>query len=178
MIANKVLPTFYVLDLEGDAASLEFMLGTKHNVRRVTVHSCDFEGDVLAVAAGKQAFDFFTYSFKDDGKETNEFNPEFFLTQAPIEPSLEMLHAEELASETEEKIEKNGDIQTVVLTRRFDDWGDFVVARSTIEGSTFNGLMKVAVNPRRYLLEKNLEKQEYVARLHGLKSEPGTALVH
>jgi hypothetical protein len=162
MISSKVLPAFYVLDLQGDAANLESFLGSKHNICRVTVHSLDFSGDVLAAVAGQDALNFFAGKFSR-AEEKRDFNPEFF-------PNL--VATEHVEDDKATKIDEEN------ITRKFDEWGDFVVARTTIEDTDFKAIMKVAVNPQQYLLEKSLEKLEYTAHLHGQRTDTGSAIVH
>lgn len=175
MIGHKVLPAFYTIELEGTSASLEFILGTRHRIKKISIASRDFPSDLHAAVAGKQLYEFFISHL--EGEELIEYNPEFFLTQTPLEPTLQQEQREREAEATEEKLQQEG-VQSVSLTRRFDEWGDFVVSRAICQGSDFKVLMKSAVNPSRYILEKGLEKQEHNARLNGLRSEPTNAVVH
>jgi hypothetical protein len=181
MIATKAIPSFYVIDLEGDAANLDFLLGGNHqfNIRRVCIGSFDFNTDIEAAVAGKAALDLVKNNLDLDGiEEITAFNPEFFVGQQAIEPTLQMLIDEEIAEEKVEDAENGGGHVAIFLTRRFDDWGDYVVSKTTLDDPALTITLKIAANPQRYMLEKNLEKQEHLARLHGFHLPVTEARIH
>lgn len=179
MIANKALPSFYVIDLEGEAADLEFLLGSKHQIESITISSKDFGDDVTAINSGKDALEFFRrkLDLKPDEEEL-KFNPEFFPSQPAIEPTLQMLIEEQIAEDAIEKIEEEQQKLAFPMTRRFDDWGDFVVAKTHLKSFFFEAQMKVAVHPQKYFEQKSLELQEHQAYLQGQKYQDATSVIH
>lgn len=179
MIANKALPSFYVIELEGDSADLKFLLGSSHKIESITISSLDFNDDVSAINAANDVINLFKrkLDLKID-EEQIAFNPEFFPSQPAIEPTLEMLVAEQEAEDAIEEIEEERQRMAFPMTRRFDEWGDFVVAKTHLTGQNFDLLMKVTIHPQKYFEEKSLEIQEHKAYLQGQKYKDGTSVIH
>lgn len=170
MITDKVLPAFYILDLDGKAADLEFILGKKFKIKRMCLGSHDFDSDISAIQAAEKAINFFKEGSSLVTTSTNkQYNPEFFPSTPAIVPTEDMLFLEELSNDEAEKLEEEseGTKIALVMTRRFDPIGDFVVAKSNHEGDDFSIRMKVAITPTLYMNEKNLEKQEQLSLLYG-----------
>lgn len=174
-LANKLIPAFYVVEIEGSAASLEFLLGTKHRIKKITISSADMDNDLAAYEAMDNTINTFSNSTVTDELM---INPEFFPSAPPIELTPEMEELEEQAAEAEEEIEKKDDFVAVAITRRFDTWGDFVAMKREIIGTDFVIKAKVAVHPRRYVIEKNIEKLEHKERLHGQGSGADQIALH
>ena len=179
MTVNKALPTFYVIDLEGDAADLEFLLGTKHRIQSITISSGDFGDDVSATNGGLDALAFLRRKLEFAAEEENvSFNPEFFPSQPQIEPTLQMLIEEQIAEEAIEQIEEEKQRLAFPMTRRFDEWGDFVVAKAHASNFYSSIRMKVAVHPQKYFEEKSLQLQEHQAYLQGQKYQDAISIIH
>lgn len=176
MIANKVLPSFYSLELEGEAAKMEHLLGVRCKIKSVTIHSYDLTSDIEAANLGTTAFK--NVTDKVGGEIEFFYNPEFFPSLPVIEPTLEQDQIEEAAREKLDTLEEEQQVSGTILTRRFDEWGDFVVMKAKCFDSTHSAILKVAAHPKDYILQKNLEKQEHIARLHGLTTPSGTAVIH
>lgn len=176
MIADKLIPAFYVVDIEGSAATLEHFIGTKHQIKHITISSRDMRHDLDAY----DAMDKTIRTFKEGAVEDElTVNPEFFPSIPAIELTPEMEAMEAHMAKASEEIEHNEpNAIAVSITRRFDEWGDFVSIKREVSGDDFQIKAKVAVHPRRYVLEKNNEKQEHQERLHGQKFHAGSAAIH
>lgn len=175
-IADKLIPAFYVVDIEGSAASLEQLIGSKHKIKRISMASRDMANDLEACAAMDKVVDAFMGNVVTDQLL---INPDFFPSAPAIEitPEMEELEARMAqASEAMEDTESNA--IAVAITRRFDDWGDFVAIKREVNGEDFKIKAKVAVHPRRYVLEKSNEKQEHLERLHGQKLGSRPIVLH
>lgn len=166
-IANKIIPAFYVVDIEGSAATLENLIGSRHRIKKISISSADMKNDLDAYAAMAETIETFAVIGEKISDEL-KMNPEFFPTAPPIEITPEMEELEAKAAETEEQLEEQDEhVVACAITRRFDEWGDFVSLKREIIGDCFTIKAKVAVHPRRYVLEKNIEKLEHKERLHG-----------
>lgn len=174
MIADKLIPAFYIIDIEGSAASLEQLIGTKHKIKSISIASRDMKNDLDAYEAMDKTLSTFKGSVIEDELSVN---PEFF-PNAPaldVTPEMEELEARmHEASEALEETEPNA--IAVAITRRFDTWGDFVSIKRMLRGEGYHIKAKVAVHPRRYVAEKNNEKLEQHERLHGQKLRAGIHL--
>jgi len=157
MIANKILPALYIIDLEGEAASLEFLLGQNFGIQRVTLGSFDFTNDMEAAAAGQEAIDFILENHKlvhEDYAESVDYNPDFFPSIPAITPTEEHLTQEALAEEYAESLVKQDSQFPVIVTRRFDPLGDYVSIRMSIGAINYKMQMRIAINPDIYMQEK------------------------
>jgi hypothetical protein len=183
MIANKILPALYILDLEGEAASLEFLLGQNFGVKRVTIGSYDFTNDMEAASAGQEAVDFMLENNKldhDDYTESVDYNPEFFPSIPTIEPTEEQLTQEAIAEEYAESLVKEDNQFPVVVTRRFDPLGDYVAVRMQLEAANYKIKMRIAINPNVYMDEKGKMMEEEATRATSAHREipPTPASLH
>lgn len=176
MIAHKIIPSFFVVDLEGEATNIEWLFGYKARLKNITINSLDFRSDVEALVAGQEAFDLLKLTVDvETAEEASAYNPEFFLKD-PLEPTLEQERDEMFAMF--QAAQMAPDMDATVLTRRFDDWGDFVIMKSEVRDSKYCMRLKVAANPQLYIQEKNLEQEEHDARLHGNKLESTRIALH
>jgi hypothetical protein len=157
MIADKIIPSIYVLELEGVAATS--LIGGDFGIKSILIGSNDFKTDLLATSALQGALKSLTQApFADsESKETIEFNPDFF----PTLPKIELTEEQRRENEEDEELAASmeDEIQTaVVLTRNFDPLGDFVESRWTVQGDNFKILGKVVVNPDHYAVVKAHER--------------------
>lgn len=173
-IADKLIPAFYVVDLTGSAATLQHLLGTVHNIKTITISSRDMKNDLAAYDAMDKTINTFKGIVVEDEMKVN---PEFYPSTPPIDitPEMEELEARMNEAATAMEDTEPNAIATAI-TRRFDEWGDFVSIKRELRGEGFLIKAKVAVHPRRYVIEKTKDIQEQHERLHGQKLKTGTAL--
>jgi hypothetical protein len=177
MIADKILPSFYVIEVEGKA--VETIIAGNFAIEKISVGSRDFSNDMDALAALSHAMAFVIANPDLDtskATETVDYNPEFFPTMKFSEEAERTKAAIEEA--TDEVTANLGVHQVAVpLTRVFDPLGDFVESRWVIEAPDFKVNGRVAVNPDRYMALKAEEMSEH----HGppkLKSQRPAIHLH
>lgn len=166
MIADQILPSFYVLELSGDA--VHTLLRGDFNVRKVVITSSDFQTDIHATAALQTSIKFLANGevLPLDGlKEEVEFNPEFYPSTKQKELTEEQQAALVELKETTEEL--NADLPpgqlAVAIPRVFDIIGDFVAQRWKYTSPTFEIVGRVAVHPDAYVQQKtfaHLAQQE------------------
>lgn len=156
MIADKVYPSFYVIELEGKATKA-FVSGD-FGIDKIAIGSLDYKTDLEALSGLTDAMSNLLSDVDktDDIVEEIVYNPEFFPTLKPLELTEEQkanrLKTEEVIEDMQEKLGENQ--VAIPLTNDFDPLGDFVEARWTIKSTDFKIEGKVAVNPQHYLLDK------------------------
>lgn len=166
MIADKILKSFYIVEVQGDACRA--IITGDFGIDKIAFGSTDFDSDLSAMNGLKKAITYITSADTlnlDEVCESVVFNPEFF-PSIQTEPLTEQQcadkqSAEEAVEEMQEQLENTGR-HAVLLTRMFDDLGDFVETRWTVEAPKFKIVGRVAVNPDVYIQQKGLE----AARLH------------
>lgn len=177
MISTKLLPAFYIVELEGEAANLEFLLGKDFGIEHVRIGSLDFNTDLEATQAGQDVVEYFAENTSLDLTTLDEqvdFNPEFFPTLKPLELTAEQKMLELITQEQAEESAEENQI-AVILTRHFDPLGDFVAIRHSTEGGNFKIGLKVAIHPEVYLNQKGASKEAEVgdmARAHRELTQP------
>ena len=162
MIADKLLPSFYVIEVEGKA--VETVMPGNFAIQKISVGSRDFTNDMYALAALSDAMAFIVMNpdlDKSTAEEKLDYNPEFFPTMqhVPTPEEIKRLQdAEEAAEEATEALGIPGRI-AVPITRVFDSLGDFVESRWVIQSPEFKVQGKVAINPDRYMHQKVLDME-------------------
>jgi hypothetical protein len=157
-VADKLLPSFYVIEIEGKA--LQSVIPGEYGIEKISVGSRDFENDLFALAALSNAMSYIIANPDVDQSQATEkidYNPEFFPLMKSAELSPEK--KEKQRADEEEAAEMTQVIQQtqVAITREFDPLGDFVESRWKIDAPTFSVLGRVAVNPDRYLRQKAID---------------------
>ena len=147
MIAEKILPAFYLLDIKGDIADMEPLLGKKFKVRRITLGSFNFQTDGHATVAGEDALEFFFCNpqLKIDTQALTcekQYNPEFY-------PTLD------------QGLREGEDLPP------FDELGQFISYKVEMNAPNFNAQLKIGACPMTYAIEKELEKVEESERHFG-----------
>jgi hypothetical protein len=161
MIADKILKSFYIVEVQGEACGA--IITGNFGIDKIAFGSKDFDSDLSAMNGLKKAIKFITSSELlnlDTAKEDVAFNPEFFPSIQPPELTEEQLaEKEETEAAIAELQETLGDSgrQAVMLTRAFDDIGDFVETRWTVEAPSFKIVGRVAVNPDEYMHQKGID---------------------
>jgi hypothetical protein len=147
MIAEKILPAFYLIDIEGDLADMSGLLGKKFKTQRITLGSFNFQTDGHATKSGEDALEFFFCNEQltidtSTLKVEKQYNPEFF-------PTLEQPKEGEDAPP-------------------FDDLGEFISYKVEMNAPNFKATLKIGACPMTYAVEKQLEEVEeserYVAK--------------
>lgn len=158
MIADKILPSFYFLEIHGNA--VESVFAGDFDIDEVLIESKDFSTDLDATAALKHALDFITSAPHLDihnAKEQIDFNPDFFPSLKKIEISEDQQIAyQQLLDEAASQTDANKDV--LVLTKFFDNMGDYVLSRWQVNTPSFNVIGRIAIDPDVYISEK---AQEY-----------------
>jgi len=162
MIADKVIPSFYIVEIEGDA--IESIFPGDFGIQKIVFGSHDFDTDLSATSALRDTLEFITSAPHLDLTEVTEkidFNPEFFPTLEKIalteEQLIQQQSAEEMLDDMSEQFD-NANQTAIVMSRVFDEIGDYVESRWQIHSPDFNVVGKVAVNPDSYIAEKAKEK--------------------
>jgi len=156
MIADKLYPSFYLLELEGKAITA--IIPGDFGINKIAVGSIDFPSDMMAIGGLTDAMRFVTGSLEAANTvEEVSFNPEFFPTLAPLELTEAQQEAimenEEAAEDLQEELEDTDKV-VVPLTNSFDSIGDFVETRWIVTAEGFRVEGRVAVQPQYYLIEK------------------------
>src|SRR5271170_3886009 len=165
MIADKLLPSFYVIEIEGKA--VDTVMPGNFAIQKISVGSRDFTNDMYAMAALSDAMQFIVLNpdiDKSAAEEKLDYNPEFFptLQHTPSpEETKKRQDADDAAEEATEALGIPGRI-AVPITRVFDTLGDFVEMRWIIQSPDFRVQGKVAVNPDRYMHQKVLDMETKV----------------
>lgn len=157
MIADKVLPSFYVVTIEGRAT--ECILPKKFNIQSINIGSKDFSSDLEgAAAADKLVNGIISAIHATDFKKDVQLNPEFFPFAPPLDISKaakeETLDVEVIANDIHKHMESS--VMPVVITKHFDEMGDFVESRTTISADDFKIVSRILVDPSHYAYEKSL----------------------
>ena len=160
MIADKIIPSFYMIEAEGRAA--ESVINGPFGIKKIVIGSKDFDNDMDATAAMQQSVEFITNFLKPDWSAVTEkidYNPEFFpslpQTELTEEQKLKMVEAELQAESMQENLEDNQ--VAIVIAKVFDTIGDYVQSRWVLDGGDFKVISKVGVNPDRYLQNKVID---------------------
>jgi|SRR5579859_1455142 len=154
MLADKLIPSFYIIEVEGKA--VDTLIPGNFGIQKISVGSRDFTNDMMAWAALSDAMQFIVLNPELDkagAQEQMDYNPEFFptLQHAPTpEEKNKLQEAEDAADEATEALGIPGRI-AVPITRVFDPLGDFVESRWVIESPEFKVQGKIAVNPDKYM---------------------------
>lgn len=156
MIADKMMPSFYMIEVEGLAT--KGVVPGDHGIDRISIGSTDYENDMMAMAGMNAAMKNILKNIDmEDVQQEVSFNPEFFPTLKPIELTEEQKAEEEETLETVEalryQMQASGKF-VVPISSVFDPLGDFVEARFTVETSDMKVEGKVAANPQHYMIEK------------------------
>lgn len=177
MIADKIIPSFYIVDIEGNA--IESILPGDFGIKKISIGSNDFDTDLSATAALRDVLEFITSGSHLDLSNVTEkidFNPEFFPTLEKLKLTEEqetyMAITEEMLDAAASKT--NNHQQTIIMPRIFDDMGDFVESRWTINSPEFRIIGKIAVSPQTYIEEK--AKQQFMQSSPSFLSEKSTII--
>jgi hypothetical protein len=146
MIADKLVPSFYLVQLRGKA--IQALISGEFGIQDLTVASSKFDNDLAAMssmqATIKHIIDGQTFSL-DGCSEKMEYNPDFY-------PHLSPEKEEDFAEIADE------DPSVVSITKKFDETGDFIQSRWTIEGPNFSIEGKIGALPDEYLQLKKYER--------------------
>jgi len=157
MIADKILPSFYFLDIRGIA--VESIIAGDFGIDEIFIESKDFNTDLDATAALKNALSFITSALHLDTSNATEkvnFNPDFFPSLAKIEVTeQQMIDYQAMLDEADSQSTSDKDV--IVLTKFFDTMGDYVQSRWEVDAPTFNIVGRIAVDPDMYISEKAQE---------------------
>jgi hypothetical protein len=163
MIANKILPSFYVIEAEGKA--IDSIISGNFGISKIILGSSDFPTDLAATEAMQQSVDFITSNLTVDWTQVVEhidFNPDFF-PSLPVtiseEQKLDLLTHELAMHEYDTEMAKSNQL-SVSMTKLFDAMGDYVESRWSIESPEFKLTAKIGVNPDKYMQQKIFDKIE------------------
>ncbi len=163
MIADKIIPCFYTIDLSGERLDECLRkLGGDFGISSMILSSHNFKTDLQATAAMQDAIDSIAnfVDLEDNLVEKTLFNPEFFPSLEPVdetyEQKLEREEAEIAADEASEELEKENKI-AVTVSRSFDKMGDYVESRWEIEGKNVAISARVVTEVNEYLQNKALD---------------------
>ena len=148
MIADKIIPCFYMVEVEGTA--IKSIFADDYGIASMALASSDFQSDLHAAAALDTAIA--TLSEKVDLADSQQdlrMNPEFFpsASAAPLSPEqlAQIEEVAELAEETSRDLASQNKV-AIVITKSFDALGDYVVFRKTIFSEHFKIEARVVSN--------------------------------
>ena len=166
MIADKIIPSFYMIEADGKAA--DSIISGPFGIKKIVIGSKDFPNDLDATEAMRACIDFMTRTINpnwDDIKETVDFNPEFFPSLKPEVPSTEqkqlLLDVEIAEMEASEHLQ-DGQV-AISMTKMFDPIGDYIQSRWVLTHDDFMINAKVGVNPEKYMQNKVQDRMEMAA---------------
>lgn len=167
MIADKIIPSFYVIEVRGIA--VESIIPGGFGIDKIELSSHDFTNDMYATAALSTAMEAIVLNPALDVKsatEKLEYNPEFFpMFTAPelTEEQKDIMEAlQAQADEASIELAKTDQI-AVPIPKLFDSLGDFVESRWSVESPEFKILGRVVANPDKYVHYKAIEISEKAA---------------
>lgn len=176
MITNSLIPSFYTIDVEGDAIG-SFFLGD-FGIEKITFLSNYFDNDLAATSSLQKSLENIKTLPKIASEklvEKVDFNPEFFPTLEAIQLTPEqILAAEELEEQLSEHIDPGR--VAVAMTFFFDPAGDYVQSRWKINSKELSILGKVCYHPQEYLQKKANIKAETLNSIN--PTEIATPKVH
>ena len=176
MIASKIFPSFYAIELSGDASQV--IIPGDFAIDKIALASKNFDNDIAAMHALDIILNYIVASPDiniDKAIITTDYNPEFFPSVKPIKiPTEVLLNQEVIQDEINESI-GNRDQINIMITKNFDILGDFVEMRKSIKGVDFNVDGRVAINPDKYAEQKAVD---LVVQSYSISSKPPTMTIH
>ena len=161
MIADKIMKSFYLVEIEGQAVNCIFT--GDFGIKKIMFGSRDFETDMMAMNALSGAVNAITDMGIIDVSQATEqldFNPEFFPTQPAIVLTEEQKTEIDACNEAIEEMNdgmQGTDQMAIPVTHMFDKLGDFIGSRWTIEAPDWKITGRVSVHPDDYAKEKARE---------------------
>jgi hypothetical protein len=145
MIADKLIPAFYHIELKGDA--IKSIMGYP-DIELCTIKSQLVKYDITAMTLLGESMQKIVNSLPYQiVEEKSEYNPEFFPSMEPLIPTRKDL--DEINIREGEIAEMN--VDATPIPTLFDDMGDFVEGRWTVKSDNFSILGRVVVNPEIYM---------------------------
>lgn len=174
MIADKIIPSFYMIEAEGKAA--DAIVSGPFGIKKIIIGSKDFTNDLDATEAMRACVDFMTHTINPDWDtitETIDFNPEFFPSLKPEVPSTEqkqLLLDVEIAEMEASANLQDGQV-AVSMTKMFDPVGDYIQSRWLLAHDDFTINAKVGVNPDKYMQNKVADRMETMSHITGPRQD-------
>jgi hypothetical protein len=161
MIANKIIPSFYVIEARGDAA--RSMFPGDYGIEKVAFGTLDFQSDMHALTAADLAVSSIVNALpitEEKIQTTTELNPEFF-PGAPISEEQKRIkeEAQQIADDMSLEV-ANKNKMIIPLTRSFDALGDFVMSRKKISGTNFEIDVRIVANVDHYVKLKTMDQYQ------------------
>ncbi len=176
MIADKTFPSFFVIELEG--AAIHTILPGDFGIEKVALGSITFPHDLTAIDMLHKTMNNLKSSIqlKDwETKETISYNPEFFPSLAPLLLTTDEIMEQELEAAEINEHWQNTDNINIIITKNFDELGDFIQVRWVLESKGFNVCARVAINPEEYAKQKGAEM---ISKLTTISTKPTNILLH
>lgn len=158
MIENHIAEAFYLVSVRGEA--IKSFFDGDFGIDAIHICSDMFPndlvagtalGDVISHIASDEAVDI------SDAQEDVDLNPDFFPSIDPIAMTDEMM---EMQDREIARIKMENDIPNdsipIVMTKKFDEYGDFVVARWHIKSETMDVMARVGIMPSKYMYLKSI----------------------
>lgn len=173
MIADKLSKAFYLVHVKGDAVKSFF--DGNFGIDSILISSELFPNDLVA---GNALGELISHIASDpevdvtDAEEDVDLNPEFFPSLEPIAmtPELEEARDMEIA-----RIRMMHDIPDnavpVVMTKNFDEYGDFVVSRWHIKSDSLDIMARIGIMPSEFMYLKSITDDDPMMIEHRETSE-------
>lgn len=179
MIANKLVESFYVLQLEGGA--VDAVLPGDFGIQRISIGSLVFPSDLHAHTALNQSIRFIADNVlgATTAQPSMELNPEFFPIEVPAvsdEQLLKQLTLEEQEQMMSENLKENQ--IALLIPKTFDDLGNFIESKYSLTSKTFKVTGKIAVDPDEYIKHLTFEKIEKRDMLSKARPSDNILTVH
>lgn len=153
MISNQLLPSFYLLEVEGEA--VKSIIPGENGIKKIAITSRDFSCDVTAFAGMEDALKSIVDPLPSDASllDKTEFNPEFYPMLPLTDDQKQKMDVLKDIIENAQEDLPEGQV-AIPITKVFDATGDFVAARHTMQSRKYRVVGKVAVSPQTYISEK------------------------
>lgn len=169
MIADKIIPSFYIIEITGDA--VKSVIPQDYGIQKISIGSFDFQSDMHASEKIDKAVNHILQGIakKEKVETLIEVNPEFLPSAKQLPMNEE---AQEIAEEMSSTLIHENKV-AIPITRSFDVLGDFVVARKQLSADNFKIEARIVANIDEYVRLKSLDQfQKFSSPTsHGLKEE-------
>ena len=173
MIADKIAQAFYLVHIKGEAVKSFF--DGDFGIQSILISSELFANDLEASSALGELISHISSDPEIDVSNVQEdvsLNPEFFPSIEPIKmtPELEEERDMEIARiKMQHNIPENA--VPVVMTKNFDEYGDFVVTRWHIKNDALDITARVGIMPSEFMYLKSITDDDPMLIEHRETSE-------
>jgi len=161
MIADKIIPSFYIIEITGDA--IKTVIPQDYGIHKISLGSHDFRSDLHANEKVDKAINFLVENTGglEKYKTLVDINPEFLPSQTEIVKDSDS--DEDDMSEMVDKLSSqliNENKVAIAITKSFDVLGDFVVSRKLLSSESSKIEARVIANVDEYVKIKSFDQYQ------------------